>query len=176
MTPSKLPVIHLMPGEFRLSRNPEIIITILGSCVALIMYDTVTEVCAIAHCVLPESSFGEGGEENNAFKYVDSSFIRMMEIFQRMGIPPERIVMKLFGGAEQVINHAKGRESVGLKNIKKVLELAGLKSIRVASSDVGGNIGRKIYLLSNTGEVLLTRLKKTKLKQFQYEKDKSFNS
>ena len=158
MTTLKIPVVYLKPGEFRLSRNPEIIITILGSCLALIMYDGLTGICAAAHCVLPEVNTRAGNEGKDVFKYVDSSFFKIIEIFGQLKIPEERISIKLFGGAQQVVTRVNGKESVGIKNIKKVLQLVERRKMKIVASDMGGNEGRKIYLLSNTGEVLLTRL------------------
>ena len=63
-----LPVIFLKPGEFHFSRKPEMITTILGSCVALILFDTITKTCAVTHCVLPEKSATAPQNNDEDFK------------------------------------------------------------------------------------------------------------
>ncbi len=164
MIRSDLPKIFLKPGEYHLSTKPEQIVTILGSCVAIVMFDITTRCCAVSHCILPVRS-GSGDEDrNDDFKYVDTSFTRMIEDFRYMKIPSERIQIKVFGGAIQIQTKNQSSETVGMKNILKAVDQVEKNKLSIASIDVGGGEGRKIQIFSATGEVLLSRLKKSTVK------------
>lgn len=153
---SSLPVVYIKPGEFHLSNKPELLVTVLGSCVAVIMYDIEAGMCAIAHCVLPYSEKYSLDEPRNDFRYVDTAVIKMLKIFRAKGIAKKKIFVKLFGGAEQLKQHVK--ISVGEQNIDAAIRMFEKERMHVISMDVGGNVGRKIHVSSHTGEVLLSRL------------------
>ncbi|MBI5664673.1 MAG: hypothetical protein HZC49_06265 [Nitrospirae bacterium] len=61
--------------------------------------------------------------------------------------------------------NAKGDSSnsmaIGKQNIETVLKIIKTERLSLVASDVGGTDGRKIIFNTNTGEVLLKRLKKT---------------
>ena len=48
----------LHPGAVRFSASPELVETILGSCVSITLRDPVSGLTAISHCVLPNSPAG----------------------------------------------------------------------------------------------------------------------
>ena len=88
----------------------------------------------------------------------------MVELFEKASIPMDRLQVKLFGGAIQMKNSNPKNDSVGMKNIIKAIDLIENRSLSISSIDVGGGEGRKIHLLTSTGEVLLTRLKNSTIK------------
>ncbi len=156
-----LPSFFVKPGDYHFSKKPEMVITILGSCVSVIMYDLENKISFLSHCVLPTQAQYDNEGEKNQFKFVDSAIYKMLKVFEKYEIPKKNIVVKLFGGSDQLGSDQK-RDSIGKQNSSKALEILTKEKLNILSMDIGGTEGRKIYLTSHTGEVLLSRLGNTK--------------
>ena len=145
----------LKPGEIIVSRNPVIVSTVLGSCVAITMYSPGKNIGAICHAMLPNNP---DGDDN--FLYVDSA---VRYLYRRMighGGGAD-IIVKLFGGAQVLASNGYTgvKMTVGEQNIQqagKVLKELGLK---VSKTDIGGTLGRKLFFSMKTGDVYLRKLK-----------------
>jgi len=154
---SELPKIFLKPAEVYVGDQPAIVTTTLGSCVSVIFFDPVRRLGAICHALLPS-----GNDRKNRFKYVDNSFLWMMERFQFWGIKPEQIQVKLFGGAD-LLEYDKGDSravTVGQQNIKKALELVEAHGLFLKASNLGGTLGRKIFFYTQCGKVLVKNIER----------------
>jgi len=160
----QFPLVYLKPGEMYFSREPVVVVTVLGSCLSVTMFHRRRGLGAICHGLLPKCS-GEKecyGDCLEKFKYVDCSIQRMVRIFDRYKVMRSEIEVKCFGGADMFTRQVErpGVVSVGRQNIisaEKILRSEGLK---LNVKDVGGLQGRKIFFNTHTGEVLLKRLKK----------------
>ncbi len=154
-----LPITFLKPGEIKFSRKPDLIVTVLGSCVAIVLYSKVHRVGAMCHGVMPTMKQEETVE--NRFKYVDQSFLYMVKYFQKMGIDIKELEVKVFGGSEtlRIPNRKSRLTSVGKSNVHVAFNLIEKTKMNLTAFDVGGHTGRKIYFYTETGEVLLKRLR-----------------
>ena len=159
-----IPHLFLKPGEMHFATEPTLVSTLLGSCVAVIMYDPKTCAGAISHCLLPvhrdRSCCDCDTACREAFRYVECAVRVMLEKFVRFGIRADGLQVKLFGGSDMFAqtNGSGGRPTVGKQNIEKALHSITNARLNVVASDVGGLRGRKIYFYTHTGEVLLKRL------------------
>lgn len=164
MTPlaTELPHLYLKPGEMRICEEPTIVTTLLGSCVAVAMYNERLKIGAICHGLLPSCRNARpcDGHCLEGFRYVDCSIRRMLEVFQKRGIVQSEIDVKVFGGSDMfnVKVGASKSSSVGRQNVEKALQIVDNEGLRIIASDLGGLRGRKIYFYTHTGEVLLKRL------------------
>jgi chemotaxis protein CheD len=145
----------LKPGEIIVSRNPVLVSTILGSCVAVTMYSPGKKVGAICHAMYPQNP-----QMEESFLYVEPAirniFNRMIEYGGQ-----DDMVVKLFGGSQVLAGGEKvqARKTIGEQNIilaKKILQELGLS---IAGNDVGGMRGRKLYFSIMTGDVYLRKLR-----------------
>lgn len=152
MIDPNLPKVYLRPGEVHFATTPTVVMTILGSCVSVTMFDRLSGTAAICHALLPE------GPHSDAFRYVDSSILGMLELFDARGVPRRQLEVKLFGGAD-MIGAGGSRVSVGRRNIEIASEVLAQEGVTVASRDVGGSGGRKLFFVTSTGEVFLKRLR-----------------
>jgi chemotaxis protein CheD len=159
---TSLPIVFVKQGECHFSRHPELVITILGSCLSVIMYNIEHRFSALTHCLMP-SQHMYNDDDGNDYKYVDTSVKQMLAIFDKQKIPRHKISIKIFGGAEQLSNDKKRTQPVGKQNIIMALNILDKEGLNVISMDVGGTKGRKIYFSSHTGEVLLSRLEGYKI-------------
>ncbi len=153
-----LPKIYLGPGEFHMSTKPEVVVTVLGSCVAIVMHEAENKISAISHCVMPyKALYSNNDKGDSVFKYVDTTIKKMISLFEKENISRDKIKVKLFGGAEQY-NERRKNISVGSQNIQTAKSILIDEGLKIISSDVGGNDSRKLLISAQTGEVYLTRI------------------
>jgi chemotaxis protein CheD len=151
--------VFLKPGEIFVSREPTIISTVLGSCVAVTMFSPRARVGAICHATLPERG---GISELAPSHFVSSVVPYMMERLEKLGVERKEIETKLFGGAD-MFSAAEGSctsATVGEKNIKKALEIIKNERLRLLVYNVGGKTGRKLFFYTHTGEIFLRHINK----------------
>lgn len=162
-----LPVVYLMPGEAYFAEGPALVVTVLGSCLSVTMFSSRLKLGAICHGLLPKCK--EARECDGAcavgFKYVDCSIRRMVEQFRRRGVPPGELDVKLFGGADMFGAEGKSGDSrtIGKQNIMAALQLIEAEGLTINTSDVGGTRGRKIFFLTDNGDIYLKRLRRNTL-------------
>jgi chemotaxis protein CheD len=147
--------IFLKPGEICISREPAVVSTILGSCIAITMFNERLKIGGICHALLPEKRSPGSDDES---RYVDSSITYMLKQLEAMGIKRHEVEIKLLGGADVLDIMDETRPSVGRQNIEKALEMMSTERLTLAFSDVGGKRGRNIRFYTHTGAVLLKRI------------------
>jgi len=147
-------LIYLHPGQMCCCEKPSRVETVLGSCVAVIMWNPQLQVGCICHAVLPWSE----RQKTDPLKYVDSSIHSMLRALEKHASPRCDIQVKLFGGAS-MRQLAPGRTSVGRQNIDAALAVLREEGLTPRSSDIGGTEGRKLRFYSATGEVFVKRIR-----------------
>lgn len=160
--------VYLKPGELYISDEPTVVTTVLGSCIAVTMFHRKSRMGGICHGMLPECREKScPGSCEHGFKYVDCSIQYMYSAFRAKLVPAAAIEVKLFGGSDmfQMRSPRKGLETVGTQNLMTAMKMLENKKLRVAKLDIGGNEGRKLFFTTDTGEVLLKRLRQTSGRQ-----------
>jgi chemotaxis protein CheD len=145
----------MQAGEVFMSDQPTAVTTLLGSCVSVCLFDPVTKRGAMCHAVLPNAPVVL---HKDPFRYVDEAVLYLVERYRRMEVPPQRLVVKVFGGADVLARRYDGYESIGRQNTMAAVETLGWQGLRIAVRETGGNRGRKIVFMTHTGEVFLKRL------------------
>jgi chemotaxis protein CheD len=189
-----LQVIHLKPGEGHLSDKPEVVATILGSCVSIVMHNPRLHLTAICHSMLPQVPYPtkrgacseKNGEMGNLrskqprslagdgklleYKYVNESFQHMYRWLMGHGVRNNEIEVKLFGGGDvlqlEAIETEMKDKRIGSKNLDCALRLVLEKHLLITAIDVGGEFGRKLYVATDTGEVLLKKMKRVERERY----------
>ncbi|MCL6583801.1 MAG: chemotaxis protein CheD [bacterium] len=152
-----LPTINLLPGELYIAKQPSIISTLLGSCVSICLYAPAFKVGAMCHCLLPLYSARSSREET--FKYVDQAIRYMVNKMKEMNIPQDKIMAKIFGGADMLLKlNDHPSLSIGRQNIEVAKAILQEYRIPIEKEDTGGSSGRKIFFLSSTGKVWVKRI------------------
>jgi chemotaxis protein CheD len=153
---TELPVLFLKPGEMYFGETPALVTTVLGSCVAIILYNRRFRLGAVCHSMLPAGTCDDEG-----FKYLNCAIHEMLDRFLARGIGSTEIEAKLFGGGDVLMTKGGNgsNKTVGRQNIETALELVKREGLKLTSCDLGGGSGRKILFYTDTGEVLLKRHK-----------------
>ncbi len=148
----KLVAVHI--GDFHASREPSMIKTVLGSCIAVCLYCPMTRTGGMNHILLP------GGE--NRFGFDDSSRwgINAMELLinaiLKLGGYRLRLQAKVFGGGH-VLPGISVENSPGHKNVEFVEQFLGVERIPIVARDTGGTVSRQVILLTDTFEVYVKK-------------------
>lgn len=123
-------------GDFMVSDNSDLTFcTVLGSCIAICIYDPVAGIGGMNHYLLPHNP----GEFMNARYGDDASFLLLRQL-RCQGAMPKRLVAKVFGGARILASDV----DIGQANIDLAEAFLHENRIPVVDSDVGGRSARWI--------------------------------
>lgn len=121
--------------------------TILGSCVAICLYDQRLKIGGINHYMLPLWN----GEGLATPKYGNVANEVLLERMLAIGSQTKDLVAKVFGGANQM----GAAINVGERNAAIAVEQLRRYNIPIKAESLGGAVGRKIRFNNFTGEVLM---------------------
>jgi chemotaxis protein CheD len=146
--------LFLNTGVIFADKKPYEITTILGSCVSVCIWDRELRIGGMNHYLLPLWN-GEGLESP---RYGNIAIARLIKKLQSFGCSKTDMVAKIFGGASVIPNGGVGLMNIGERNIELAKDILKKENIRIAGSDVGGELGRKIIFDTRSGTVLVKKL------------------
>ncbi|HEY9547793.1 MAG TPA: chemoreceptor glutamine deamidase CheD [Solimonas sp.] len=144
--------IKILPGEFQVTSEDIVLVTLLGSCVSACLRDPLAGVGGINHFMLPEAeALGSSSARYGAY----AMEVLINELLKR-GARRERLEAKVFGGG----NVIKGMTvaNVGARNASFALRYLEDEHIRILAQDLGGIDARKLGYFPRSGRVLLKHL------------------
>ena len=128
------------------SAQPAEVTTILGSCVAVCLWDRYLGIGGINHYMLPTWN----GMELASPKYGNIAIERLTEKMLQLGCKKNNLVAKVFGGGE-VITVTSSSMHIGERNIMVAEEMLQEQNIPIIGRSTGGKNGRKIIFNTHTG-------------------------
>jgi chemotaxis protein CheD len=138
----------LYPSTLFASKDPYVVKTILGSCVAICLWDPVNQIGGINHYMLPSWN----GNDLASPKYGNIAIDKLLEKMGQLGARRDNLKAKIFGGGELIESGANGT-LIGERNIRVARLILEEKKIPVVASSTGGRKGRKILFFTDSGEV-----------------------
>jgi chemotaxis protein CheD len=152
-------IIQVNMSQIKVATSPTILSCVgLGSCIALVLYDSQTKVGGLAHVMLPHSKKETTLQHRGM--YADTAVEIIMEDMLNLHAKEKKIYAKIFGGASMFSSSVKNTHiRLGEKNIVAVLAELKKRNIRLLAQDVGGNSGRTILFNTQNGQVLVETLK-----------------
>jgi chemotaxis protein CheD len=138
----------LYPSTLFASKDSYMVKTILGSCVAICLWDPVTKIGGINHYMLPHWN----GNDLASPKFGNIAIEKLLERMIQLGAKKEHMQAKIVGGGDLI---SKGGSSmlIGERNIRVARLMLEEKGIPIIASSTGGRKGRKILFFTDTGEV-----------------------
>jgi chemotaxis protein CheD len=146
--------IKVLPGEYLVTGEDVILVTLLGSCVAACIRDPQLRVGGMNHFMLPESEL-ETGTVGSA-RYGAYAMEMVINELLKMGAARSRLQAKVFGGAAVLPGFTVN--NVGERNAGFVLQYLKAEGIPVAAQDLGDICPRRVYFFPATGRVMVKRL------------------
>jgi len=149
-----LPSVYLHPGQLFVAAGPAAVTTILGSCVAVCVWDGPLGIGGINHFLLPTGL----KTTSTGLRYGNVAIEQLLERLARAGTHLASLRAKIFGGA-CVLDAMRGKENhLGGKNVEIARKALAEAGIPVVASDVGGDRGRKLIFYPHDGSALIKLL------------------
>jgi chemotaxis protein CheD len=122
---------------------------VLGSCVAVAIYDPEARVGGLLHFIMPESVINVQKALQNPYIFADSGIPLLFRSAYRLGAAKERIVCRL-AGASNVLD-PEDVFNVGRLNHKAATNVLIKNNVRVSKEYVGGLAGMTLTMHIGTG-------------------------
>ena len=135
---------YLHPGFIFASRTATSISAVLGSCVAVCLWEPRLKIGGANHFLLPHNAACESGSA----RYGATAVPALVEALERLGCRRENLRAKVFGGASINVSF---RSKLAAENAGIALELLEELGIAVEVVDTLGSRGRKIVFDTDTG-------------------------
>ena len=142
--------VKVLPGEYYVTGDDLVIMTVLGSCIAACIWDPRVRVGGMNHFMLPEGGTDSGG------RYGSYAMELLINELMKQGARRETMQAKIFGGGQVMSSFTT--MNVGERNTKFVLDYLQTERIAVVSKDVLDIHPRKVCFFANTGKAMVKRL------------------
>lgn len=146
----KYAAVKVLPGEFFVSDEDLLIMTVLGSCIAACIWDSRLRIGGMNHFMLPE-----GGADTSG-RYGSYAMELLINELIKRGSMREHMQAKVFGGAAVISGMTS--MNVGERNTQFVLDYLATERIPVVSKDVMDIYPRKVVFFPVTGKAMVKRL------------------
>ena len=147
-------IVRIFIGDIHVSVEPVVIYTLLGSCVAVCLYDSLRRIGGMNHILLPGKA--DTRHFNNPARYGINAMELLINEMLHKGAVRSSLKAKVFGGGHILSSISKKRLN-GIRNIDFIFEFLKAEGIPIINSDVGGNDTRRIFFYSDTADVFLKR-------------------
>lgn len=140
--------LFLYPAALYAGEVPTNVVTILGSCVAVCLWDPVAKKGGINHFMLPLWN----GQGLASPRYGNIAVTKLVEEMEALGCRRSNLEAKVFGGGE-VLEMKQANFKIGERNIDLAIKMLKQMDIKLKAQSTGGKNGRKILFNTGTGEV-----------------------
>src|SRR3954465_14846690 len=146
--------VKLLPGEYHVSNQDMVQVTVLGSCVAACIRDKVFGIGGMNHFMLPDG--GSDARHGNSSRYgVFAMEVLINEVLKR-GARRGNLQAKLFGGGN--VMKTLSKSTVGQRNADFAIKFLETEGIPIVASQLVDDYARKVYHFPATGKVRVKRL------------------
>ena len=126
----------------------------IGSCVGIILYDTLRKIGGVVHPMLPSSSIGSSCTLS-PYTFVDKSITLLVKkLVEEFGADKNSLKVVLAGGANMQTANPFFR--LGDQNIKAVREVLKIEGLSLVGEDTGGTHNRTVHLNIGSGQVAVS--------------------
>lgn len=146
-------VIKVFSGDCHVSDQPgDMMVTVLGSCIAACIRDPIAHVGGMNHFLLPDSV----NAADAPMRYGSYAMEQLINDIMKQGGRRERLEIKIFGGG----NVIKSSAQIGDKNVKFIREFLQGEGLKIAQEDLGGTCPRRIHYFPDSGKVMMRKIDK----------------
>ncbi|GGH82146.1 chemotaxis protein CheD [Pullulanibacillus pueri] len=124
----------------------------LGSCVGLVLFDSLRHIAGMAHIMLPDNKITRG-KAHPPGKFANTAVPELLKQLLAIGAKKSNLYAKMAGGAEMFRTTTGFTANIGMRNIEAVKAELDAHHFELVSADVGGNFGRSIEFVTETGDL-----------------------
>lgn len=141
--------VYLHPGQIYTASHAALVSTVLGSCVAVCLWDPSARIGGMNHYLLPS---GKGP------RYCNDAMSQLLDEMTGRGAFVARMVAKVFGGACVIPGFSGERKAIGTQNAEAARQFLAAHSIPVRADQTGGIRGRKLLFHTGTGQAYVKEI------------------
>lgn len=142
--------VTVIQGEYKTASDPGVTLTtVLGSCVAVCLFDARLGVGGMNHYLLAESQASEGLN----LKYGIHAMELLVNGLLKLGASRGRMQAKIFGGGNMTGRFA----DIGPRNVEFALKFLSEEGFPILARDVGGSLARRLNFHPATGQARVLR-------------------
>jgi len=150
-------VAKVLPGEYYVTYQDEILITVVGSCITACIRDYEVGIGGMNHFMLPTKILENKWRNTRvsiANRYGNFAMEHMINEILKHGGMRQNLEVKLFGGGQIMSSSAK----IGQQNIYFVKDYIRKEGLNLLAEDLGDIYPRKILFSPLTGKVRVKKL------------------
>lgn len=152
--------VKVLPGEYFVSNEEVLIMTTLGSCIAVCLWDRNARIGGLNHFMLPDANpDGDRGGDSSGGRFGTFAMELLINAMLKRGAMRGSLEAKVFGGGHVI----QGMTTllVGERNTQFAFDYLATERIPVVSKDVLDTCARKVCFLPLTGKAMIKRLAPT---------------
>jgi chemotaxis protein CheD len=151
--------VRINPGGHYVTTGAEILVTVLGSCVAACIRDARARVGGMNHFMLPESDSGVWGKASSSMRFGNFAMEELINAILSRGGRRDSLEIKLFGGAAIIGNSAQ----IGTRNAEFVESYLREEDLPIAAADLRGAHARRIHYDPMSGRVRMLEMPRAEI-------------
>ncbi len=145
---------RIQPGEFYVTREGELISTLLGSCISVCIRDPALGLGGMNHFLLPQLPDTGATSTTTGLRYGRFAMVRLVSEILRYGGQRQRLEAKLAGGGRII----SGMSDIGRLNAAFARDWLASEGIPTLAEDTGGDRPRKVLYDPITGAMKVKKL------------------
>lgn len=149
--------VKILPGEYFVTVEGTMIVTVLGSCVSVCLRDPVRMIGGMNHFLLPNDGGSDSSTWSESARYGAFAMEILINHLIKLGASRNSLEAKVFGGGN--VLRGLTQNTIGERNCEFVLEYLRVEQIPVVASDLLDQYPRKVYFFPHTGKVMVRKIK-----------------
>lgn len=146
---------HVGQGDIAISTDPSICqTTVLGSCIAVCLFDPLNNIGGMVHYLLPDAPGGAPEQERQSL-YGPWAIGLLCDQLGARGAQVPQLRAKIFGGGAVLA----GLCDIGQQNAAVAIAKLGHIEIPIIAHDTGGVFARRVRFFPTTGNAHVRRIK-----------------
>lgn len=150
--------VKLLPGEYFVTNQGMMLVTVLGSCVAACIRDSYSGIGGMNHFMLPDGGGDLSSSTSSSARYGTFAMEILINQLLKLGAKRANLEAKVFGGGNVMAGLTVA--NVGQRNSEFVLRFLKTENIKVIAQDLVGIYPRKVYFFPKDSKVMVKKLRK----------------
>jgi chemotaxis protein CheD len=131
--------VYLHPGDLHVESNGARLRTILGSCIAVCLWDGRLKIAGMNHFLLSHR-----GTQSPSNRFGDVAMSRLISAMGARGSSPAGMQAAVYGGASLISSFREQAKTIGAQNAEYALDYLADQGIQVSNRKLGGTRGMKV--------------------------------